>query len=255
MALAVTYLPLIPISASASSCICFLRQLVQERKERRRLTDEKPHVSQELDHSHGDPICLGRPNDRTSGKRPTEEWAWLRHDQVGLKVLCIKRRSIKIWKRQTIRGVGQGWRITGLVRPGLKMHGLSGADADQNPQDLNTRCSLCHGGIKAISTLFDRRKMESRRVRDCLDVLGRVQIGISSGDCRKLPIMQIRDCLGKHEIGIKVRVSIAAAVPSPPTGIKSEPHEVGKPRFSAGTGSGASRQRAELIEMDRLCAF
>src|SRR5205085_3795812 len=85
------YSPLIPILGSASSRICFLGQLVQERKERGRLADEKPHVSQELDHAHGDPICLGRPNDRTFRETSTEEWAWLRHDQVGLKVLCIKR--------------------------------------------------------------------------------------------------------------------------------------------------------------------
>src|SRR5438105_9945052 len=249
------YSPLIPILGSASSRICFLGQLVQERKARGRLADEKPHVSQELDHAHGNPICLGRPNDRTSGKRPTEEWAWLRHDQVGLKVLCIKRRSIKIWKRQAVSGVGQRGRIAGLIMPGLEMHCLSGTDADQNPQDLHTRCSLCHGGVKAISTLFDRRKVECRRVGNCLDVFRRVQIGIRSGDCRKLPIMQVRDCLGKHEIGIKIGVIGAAAVPSPPTGVESELHEVSKPRLSAGAGRGAARQGAELTEMDWLRAL
>jgi hypothetical protein len=97
--------------------------------------------------------------------------------------------------------------------------------------------------------------MESRRVCDCLDVLWRLQIGISSGDCRELPIMQVRDCLGKNEIGIKVRIIIAAAVPSPPTGIESELHEVGKPKFSAGTGGGAARQGAELIQINWLRAF
>src|SRR5205823_4847599 len=138
------YSPLIPILGSASSRICFLGQLVQERKERWRLTDEKPHVSQELDHAHGDPICLGRTDDRTSGKRPTEEWAWLRHDQVGLKILRVKRRRIQIWKRQAISGVGQRRRIARLVVPGLEMHCLGRADADQNSEHLHTGGTLRH---------------------------------------------------------------------------------------------------------------
>ena len=59
--------------------------------------------------------------------------------------------------------------------------------------------------------------------------------------------MQIGDGLGKHEIGIKVRVSVAGAVASPPTGVESKLHEVSKPELSAGAGRGAARQRAELI--------
>jgi len=57
------YSPLIPILGSALSRICLLGQLVQERKERRRLTDKQTHVGQELDHAHGNPLCVGRTND------------------------------------------------------------------------------------------------------------------------------------------------------------------------------------------------
>jgi len=62
---ALAYSPLIPILVFALSRICLLGQLVQERKERRRLADEKPHVGQELDHALGDSIGFGRTNDRT----------------------------------------------------------------------------------------------------------------------------------------------------------------------------------------------
>ena len=89
--------------------------------------------------------------------------------------------------------------------------------------------------------------MESRRVGDCLDVVMRVQVGIGSGDCRKLSLVQIRDRLGKHEIGIKVGVIGTAAVASPPTGVESELHEVSKPKLSTRPGGGAAGQGAELI--------
>ena len=68
-------------------------------------------------------------------------------------------------------------------------------------------------------------------------------------------MMQSRNCLRKLEIGIEVRVLVAAAVASPPTGIQSKLHEVCKPRLSAGTSSGAARQSAELIQIDWLRAF
>ena len=79
---AVSYLPLISILNSASSCICFLRQLCHVGKEGWRLADEKPHIRQELERAHGDALCLSRSNDRTAWKASTQERAWFRHDQV-----------------------------------------------------------------------------------------------------------------------------------------------------------------------------
>src|SRR4029077_7293355 len=78
------------------SCICLLGQLVQKGKECWRLADEKPHVSQELDHAHGNSLCLSRTNNRAYREAWAEEWAWLRHDQIGLEVLGVKRRRIQV---------------------------------------------------------------------------------------------------------------------------------------------------------------
>jgi hypothetical protein len=91
--------------------------------------------------------------------------------------------------------------------------------------------------------------MESRRVGNCLDVFRRVQIGISSGDCRKLPTMQVRHCLWKYDVGLKVGVMKAGAVTSPPAGIESELHKVGKPELSARARGSAARQSAERFEI------
>ena len=44
------------------------------------------------------------------------------------------------------------------------MHGLGRADADQNPQDFDTRGPLRHRRIEAVTTLFYGREMESRGV-------------------------------------------------------------------------------------------
>ena len=82
MALALTYPPLIPILGFASSCICFLRQLLHVGKERRRLADEKPHIREELKRTHRDTLGLGRSNDRTARKASTQERTGFWHDQV-----------------------------------------------------------------------------------------------------------------------------------------------------------------------------
>ena len=74
---------------------------------------------------------------------------------------------------QSVRGISQGRRIARLVRPGLKVHGLGGTNADQDSQDFDMGCPLRHRGVKARPALFDGREMKSRRVGDCLDVPGR----------------------------------------------------------------------------------
>ena len=153
-----------------------------------------------------------------------------------------KRRGIEVRKHQPISGIRQRRRIACLVRPGLKVHGLSGTDADQDSQDFRLGCPLRHRGVKAVAPLFDRRKMESRRVGDRLEVVRGAKVGIASGDCRKTPrAKQIGDCLGKRERWIKIRIVGAAAVPSPPTGVQSELHEVGESRLAAGASRCTAR--------------
>ncbi len=48
------------------------------------------------------------------------------------------------------------------------MHGLGGTYADQDSQDFRMRRPLCQRGIQAVATLFNGRKVETRRVRDRL---------------------------------------------------------------------------------------
>ena len=71
--------------------------------------------------------------------------------------------------------------------PSLKVHRLSRADADQDSQDFHTGGSLRHRGIKAVTTLFDGREMESRRVGDCLKELRMVHVIVRPGNGRMLP--------------------------------------------------------------------
>src|SRR4029453_4282934 len=81
MAIRCELFSLIPILNSASSGICFLRQLSHVGKEGWRLADEKSHIRQELERAHGHAPCLGRSNDRTARKVSTQERARFRHDQ------------------------------------------------------------------------------------------------------------------------------------------------------------------------------
>ncbi len=172
-----------------------------------------------------------RANDRNHGELSAQEWARFRHDQVGLKVLATKWRRIQVWKgdghASNWINRGQGRRITRLIRPGLKVHCLRGADADQDSQDLHVSGPLRHRGIEAVATLFDRWKMESRRVGNRLKEVRVLQVIIGSGNCRMLPNRQSGDRLreGVTQIGVLG----AAAVPSPPTGVQRELREVCEP--------------------------
>src|SRR5438445_6346612 len=105
-------------------------------------------------------LGLGRANDRNGWELAAEEDGWLRHDQVGLEVLRVKRWGIKVGKRQPIGGIGQRRRIARLVLPGLKVHGLGGADAEQDAQHLHAADSLRQRWVEAGTSLLDRPKME-----------------------------------------------------------------------------------------------
>ena len=59
-------------------------------------------------------------------------------------------------------------RITRLVRPGLEMHGLGRAYADQDSHDFLMGRPLCQRGVQAVATLFNGWKVEARRIRDRL---------------------------------------------------------------------------------------
>ena len=155
----------------AFSCIRFRCQSLHQINEWFRLTDEEPHSRQELHHTHGDPFCLSRPNDRTYGQIPTQKGTGLRHDQVGLEGFTAKRRRIEVRKDQSIRGVSQRRCVTRLVRPSLNVHGFSGANANEYSQDLCATGPLCHGRVEGVTTLLDSRHVEPGCVGNGLDVL------------------------------------------------------------------------------------
>jgi hypothetical protein len=135
-------------------------------------------------------FCVGWSNDRNNGKTPIQERAGLWHDQVRLEELAAKWRRIQVRKRHRhtshgIHYVGQ-WRcITRLIRPCLKVHGLGGAYADQDSYEFLMGRPLCQRGVQAVATLFDSRKVETRRVRDRLQE-GLHYVSIGPGNCRVL---------------------------------------------------------------------
>src|SRR5439155_4685143 len=215
---------------SAPGFIRILRKVLHECKERRRLSDEKPHVREELEYAHGDALGLGRPNDRTWRQLSAQEWARLRHDQAFLQILADILQIRKRY-RHTRYGIdcSQRRRIARLVRPRLKVHGLSGADADQDSQDFRMSGPLRHRGIEAVTTLFDRRKVKRRSIGDRLKEIRIRCVSIRPGNCRMLPNGQSRDRRWEGEVRIQVRIMVATSVASPPTGVQGKLREVCKP--------------------------
>ena len=92
----------------ARRLIGILRKVLHLLKEFFGLADEQPIVPEGLySRPRTERLYRGRPNDRTSRKRPAEERAWLGHDQIGLEVLPPKRRYIQVRKHERgIFGIG-----------------------------------------------------------------------------------------------------------------------------------------------------
>src|ERR1700730_3838946 len=123
-------------------------------------------------------------------------------------------------------------RVARLVVPGLEVHGLGRADAQQDPQDHWIGDSQCQCRVKAGAALLDKAEMERRRVGDGLDVGLTSWISIryiDRGDCRmRFPFdEQGWDRLRKNKRRIKIGILVAAAIPRPPAGIDDKLHEIG----------------------------
>jgi hypothetical protein len=84
------------------------------------------------------------------------------------------------------------------------MHGLSGSNADENTQYLDTVGSLCHRGIEAVTSLFDGREVEGCGVRDRLQEIGIRGIGVSSGNGRMLPHARVGIACGNVKLGSRL---------------------------------------------------
>ena len=143
--------------------------------------------------------------------------------------------GVEVGEHQPVRGIGQGRRIAGFVVPGLEVHDLGAADAEQDAQHLRVGDPLGQRGVEAGAALLDEREVEARRVGDRLEVVRRGEVGVGSGNRRKLPLSQAWD--GLRERVAEVGVLRVAAVARPPTRVHGELHQVGEPARSAGRRS------------------
>ena len=105
----------------------------------------------------------------TMGRLRSQERTRLGHDQVLVEKLVFYVQIGKSHSNARYRINGsQRRRITRFVRPGLEVHGLGRANAHQDTQHFHIGGPLRQRRVKAVATLFNGRKVETRRVRDRL---------------------------------------------------------------------------------------
>src|SRR6266480_2763551 len=152
--------------------------------------------------------------------------------------------------------VGQGSGIARLVLPGLKVHDLGSADAEENSENFQASYLLSQRRVEARATLLNKAKVKSGRESDRLDMVAWVvrvaQFVIVSGNGRMLPCFQARDCV--RERRTKIRVG-GAAITGPPAGIHRELLKVRKPSSLRDERDLAGRQPGELLQVNLLLAF
>src|SRR5206468_3599825 len=142
-----------------------LCQLGHIGKERIRLANEKSHVCQELESTHGDAFRVRWPNDRNNGKASIQERTWLWHDQGLVEELVLHLQITKLHSNARYRIDGpQGRRITGRVRPCLEVHGLGRANADEDTQHFHIGGPLRQRRVKTAATLFNGWEVETRGI-------------------------------------------------------------------------------------------
>ncbi len=135
------------------------------------------------------------------------------------------------------------------------MHCFGRADAEKDPQDDRMGDFLRQRRVETRPSLLDRAEMKCRRVGDGLDVGGIRRVGVSAGDCRKLPCGQARNRLGESECRIQIRIMIGVAVPRPIACIDCELHEVREPFFCfVGSRRLTARQGTKSIEINWVSA-
>src|SRR5260221_4188233 len=113
--------------------------------------------------------------------------------------------------------------------------------------------------VKAAATLLDEREVESRRVRNRLQMVGDVSVGIYTQVCiadwngRMLSLGEIWNCV--FEGSTKVRIRGLAAVPRPPTGVNRQLLQVGEAPFLGNSSDLTRRQNRKAAQVDLFCAF
>jgi hypothetical protein len=90
---------------------------------------------------------------------------------------------------------------------------------------------------------------------DRLKVHRRGEVVIASGYRRELPHRQTGYGLREHERWIEVGIICAAAIPSPPTGVQRELHEVCQPGLPTRARRFTAGQSTKRLQVDRLGAL
>jgi len=95
-----------------------------------------------------------------------------------------------------------------------------------------------------------KQKWKPEGVSDSLQMVGRGQVIVVSGNGGELPLIQSGDGLRERKVGIEIGVVGAAAIPGPKTRIHGELHEIREPRLPARPVRRTALQSAELIQVD-----
>src|SRR5207302_11036041 len=152
--------------------------------------------------------------------------------------------------------VSQRSRIACLVLPGLEVHDLRSADAEEGSKHFQTGNLLSQRRVEAGAALLNKTKVKSRGESDCLDVVTGIvwvaQFRIVPRNCRMLSTMQTRDRVGegRTEIGVA-----NAAIARPPAGIHRELLKVRKPASLGDERDLTGRQILEFAQVDLLLPF
>lgn len=147
--------------------------------------DEEPVVNEGLDCTLGSIVWIRRPNNGYRPELGVKKDCRLRHDQVGLEQVgrgngCASSHGVcagvgiqsVIEVGEAEVAVGDVRRVRGLVVPDLEMHGLAWPDTEQDSEYFKIGDFLGETWIQAAATLFDEAKVESRGVRDGLEMVG-----------------------------------------------------------------------------------
>src|SRR5216684_652384 len=242
------------MSRPAARLICCLCEMHQARHDAGILSSgriqKESIVRERLNRSHGPTIeRRSWPDDGHWTEILIKKMSRFRHDQIGLQRVsvgrfgvCFSLCDVKIKKghRGFVHGIGHCQRrvtligVPGFVLPGLKVHRLTRADAEQNSQYLQVGHLLSQRRVQAGAPLLDESKVESSGECNGLKTRGYAcrwiariasrRVVVAPGNRRKPPTVQtvcsvrISGGLNKFGGGIEVRVRYAA-VPRPKTRI------------------------------------
>ena len=194
-----------------SGSVCGLCQLSDDGKELPRLPDEQLILGECPGRARRGALGLGRPDDRDGRELPLQERRRLGQDQVRLGQLAV---GVQVREHQPGRGVGQRRRVAGFVLPGLEVHDLAAADAEQDSKHFLAGDPLRQGGVEARAALLDEGEVEAGRVGDRLQVVGIREVTVVAGNRRMLADGERRDGLrqGVAEVGVERVAAVARLV-------------------------------------------